>query len=80
MGVETLRQNLIFLRKDHKLSQRQFAYRLSVSINRVGSWEEGRATPQLETLVRIKNTFAISIDTLVRINLEEINGNKKSYQ
>jgi transcriptional regulator with XRE-family HTH domain len=77
MGVETLRQNLIFLRKDHKLSQRQFAYRLSVSINRVGSWEEGRATPQL---VRIKNTFAISIDTLVRINLEEINGNKKSYQ
>lgn len=37
--------DLVFLRKYLGLSQKQFAGRLSISINTLQNWEQGRRTP-----------------------------------
>ncbi len=61
--------NLKFLRKEHGLTQEQFANKVGVNRPAVGAYEESRAEPKLSTLCRIAEVFNVSIDVLVNVDL-----------
>lgn len=67
--------NLKFLRKQKKLTQADFAKKIGINRPKVGSYEEGRAEPNMETLQNISHFFKVKMDDLVEVNLME-NGNQ----
>jgi transcriptional regulator with XRE-family HTH domain len=67
--MKNLPKNIRFLRKQKGLSQESFADALGISRSRVGSYEESRALPSLETMVLISDFFKIPVDVLLRNNL-----------
>lgn len=68
------------LRKQNKLSQREFADIFDVSQQSVQKWESGESTPDLEKLVKISKYFDVSLDSLVmdrnKRMIESMNYNK----
>ncbi|MBX2846460.1 MAG: helix-turn-helix domain-containing protein [Saprospiraceae bacterium] len=58
-------QNIKKIRTVKKLSQQQMSDILGVSRASVGSYEEGRAEPKIDTIIRIANHFSITIDALL---------------
>lgn len=58
-------KNIKKLRSLHNLSQQDFGNLFAISRGSVGSYEEGRADPKIDTLVRISKYFKISIDDLL---------------
>lgn len=64
-------ENLKFLRSINKISQYSLAESIGVSRANVGSWEEGRATPNLDKLILIANIFSITIDDLISTDLRK---------
>lgn len=58
---ETIPVNLKVIRKANKLTQQRFADRMGIEQKRVGSWEEGRAVPSLELLIRICDEFNLDL-------------------
>lgn len=67
--------NLKFLRNQKKLTQVDFAKKIGINRPKVGSYEEGRAEPNMETLQNISHFFKVKMDDLVEVNLIE-NGNQ----
>jgi transcriptional regulator with XRE-family HTH domain len=65
--------NLKFLRKQKKLTQEDFAKKIGINRPKVGSYEEGRAEPNMETLQSISHFFKVKMDELVELNLAENN-------
>ena len=66
---KNIARNLRHLRKLKGLTQEQFADDLNISRSRIGSYEEGRSEPSIETLVIISSYFNLPIDVLVKNNL-----------
>ncbi len=58
------------LRKEHNLTQEQFAEKLFVSRTAVSKWETGRGMPSMESLQMIANLFNITLDDL--LHAEEV--------
>ena len=58
------------LRKEHNLTQEQFAEQLFVSRTAVSKWETGRGMPNIESLKQIAKLFHITLDEL--LSTEEI--------
>lgn len=54
------------LRKEHHLTQEQFAEQLFVSRTAVSKWETGRGIPSIESLQAIAKLFHITLDDLLR--------------
>lgn len=67
--LEKVNENLVFIRKQKKLTQEQFADRIGIKRSALGSYEEGRATPGNDTLIRVSALFGISLDRLLKENL-----------
>lgn len=57
------------LRQKFELTQEQLANKLNIAPSTIGMYEQGRRTPNLDTLIKISNIFHISIDML--LDLEE---------
>ncbi|ALS02106.1 XRE family transcriptional regulator [Enterococcus silesiacus] len=53
-----------------ELTQEQLSELLNVSRSTVSSWEVGRNYPDLETIVAISDLFGISLDNLLREDME----------
>ena len=49
------------------LSQLAFAKILGISQQTIGSWETGRTSPDLETLIKIASFFNVSTDYLLGV-------------
>ena len=58
------------LRKEHNMTQEQFAEKLFVSRTAVSKWETGRGMPSMESLQIIAKLFQITLDEL--LSTEEI--------
>ncbi len=58
------------LRKEHNMTQEQFAEKLFVSRTAVSKWETGRGMPSIESLQMIAKIFHITLDEL--FSTEEI--------
>lgn len=58
-------KRIIQIRKEHHLSQEEFAQQLHVTRQAVSRWETGETTPNIETLKQLSDLYHISIDELL---------------
>ena len=58
-------ENLIFLRKQHHISQQQLADALGISRSALGFYEQDRISPSVDTLLAIADYFEVSVDYLL---------------
>lgn len=61
--------NLISLRKQHKLTQNELAEKLNYSDNTISRWEKAEITPSIETLVQISEVYDVSLESLLKENV-----------
>ncbi len=61
--------NLISLRKQHKLTQNELAEKLNYSDNTISRWEKAEITPSVETLVQISEVYDVSLESLLKENV-----------
>lgn len=66
----SLGSNLQALRKAKKISQEELAGELNISRQAIGKWESGTVYPDAERLVQISDYFGVSMDSLVKGNIE----------
>jgi DNA-binding XRE family transcriptional regulator len=59
------------LRALKKWSQEQLAEQLEIPRARIGSYEEERCDPPIETVIKLSNLFHIAIDALVKCDLSK---------
>lgn len=57
--------NIKLLRRKHQFTQEQFAEKLGIKRSLLGAYEEARAKPRLEVLVKAASVFNVSVDALV---------------
>ena len=71
-------QNLIYLRKNQKLTQGELAEKISYSDKTISKWENGDAIPDVETLNLIAKFYNVSIDAIINSDLQKIVTKEKS--
>lgn len=64
-------QNLINLRKIHKMSQEELADRLGVSRQTLSKWETGESLPDISRSMEIADIFDVTLDELVNFEYED---------
>lgn len=64
MNIEA-KQEIQNLRQKFNLTQEQFAEKCGVLRQAVAKWEKGETIPSLSVLVKISDTFNVSIDQLI---------------
>ena len=65
-----LSENLQYLRKKHKHSQQELANLLGLPRTTLGDYERGKTEPNIEMLINLADCFEVTIDALVRDNLQ----------
>lgn len=65
------RENLIYLRSAHNLTQERLAVLLGVSRQAISKWESGKAYPEMDKLLTMSEVFNCSLDVLVRGDVRE---------
>jgi len=71
-------ENIRFLRKKLGHTQEQFSEKLGIKRSLLGAYEEGRADPRLNNLIKMANLFGTSVDILIskdvsRLSESELN-------
>lgn len=61
-----LGKRLVEIRKEKNMSQEEFAELFNVTRQTVSNWENLKSYPDIETLIKISNTFNISLDVLLK--------------
>jgi transcriptional regulator with XRE-family HTH domain len=69
--MSKIAKNISALRALQKQSQTQLADQLEISRSRLGSYEEGRAEPPYDLLIKIADYFHVAIDALVRADFSK---------
>ncbi len=62
-------KNIRKIRMSKKLTQTEFAELFDLKRTAVGSYEEGRAEPKIDTLIKIADYFNLTLDQLLRKEL-----------
>lgn len=65
-------KNIAHLRKIKGVSQELMADELGITRSRLSSWEENRASPPIELLIKLSEYFNVSIDSLVKVDLTRV--------
>ena len=65
----TLGSNIQKIRKEAQMSQEDFAEMFHVSRQTISNWENSKSYPDLETIVKISDSFNISLDILLKEDL-----------
>lgn len=68
---ETIRQNLVNLRKENGISQSELAKIVGKSKNAVGSWEQGLSLPDIETLYWLAQYYGKTLDFMYGVNYDD---------
>lgn len=72
---KTFHEKLKYYRESVNLSQSELATRLEVSRQTFARWESGRSFPDLESIVKLSTVFDVSIDELLKEEVEIIRKN-----
>ncbi len=64
--MNTFAERLTELRTEKNLSRKQLAEELSVSVRSISYWESGQRECDFDMLIKIADTFDVSIDYLLR--------------
>ena len=74
---EIIRQNLITLRKEKKLTQLELANLINYSDKAISRWETGEVTPDVATLARLADVYGVNISVLLEpYNKQDYNRKK----
>ena len=73
IAMHFLGKNLRYLRKQSSKPQSEIAALIKKGQTTVGNWENGISEPNLEELLIISNYFDIPLDTLLKVDLSEMN-------
>lgn len=65
----SLGTNIQYLRKLNRLTQEQFAEKMSITRQTVSRWESDEVTPELNKLIEMCSMFSCKLDELVRENM-----------
>ena len=65
-----LNEKIYEYRKQNRWSQEELADKLDVSRQTISKWEVGKAVPELDKLIKLAELFNISVDELVKENIE----------
>ncbi len=65
MNQEKIAKIIKKIRKDNNLTQKEFADKLNVTFQAVSKWENGKSTPDVDTLKRICDLYNIDINDLL---------------
>ncbi len=71
--MSKISKNLRHLRQLKGWSQENLADKLDITRARIGSYEEERCDPPIETLIKISKLFHVAIDALVKCDLRKFN-------
>jgi transcriptional regulator with XRE-family HTH domain len=63
--------NIKYLRKSNHLTQEQLAEKIGIKRSLLGAYEEGRADPRLNNLLKISEIFNVSVDSLISEDVSE---------
>jgi transcriptional regulator with XRE-family HTH domain len=63
--------NIKYLRKNSHLTQEQLAEKIGIKRSLLGAYEEGRADPRLNNLLKISEVFKVTVDTLISEDVSE---------
>lgn len=72
--MSKISSNIKHLRSLKKWSQEQLAQALEIPRARIGSYEEERCDPPIDTIIKLSNLFHIAIDALVKCDLSQFDG------
>lgn len=67
-----LGQTIISIRKERNMTQEEFAQIFHVTRQTVSNWENEKSYPDLETLVRISEEFQISLDAMLKEDVQMV--------
>lgn len=67
--MKKIAKNLQYLRKQRNLSQEAMADELGITRSRIGSYEENRSEPPIDTLIQFSEYFGLPIDVMVKNDL-----------
>ncbi len=65
------KDNIIHLRKMHKMTQEDLAEQVGVTRQAIAKWESGETIPDLEKCRLLADTFGVSLDDLANYEPEE---------
>lgn len=65
----SFRDNLLYLRAKHNMTQEQLACELGVSRQSVAKWESDKSYPEIEKLIKMSQLFDCTLDDLVQGNV-----------
>ncbi|MFY0624994.1 MAG: helix-turn-helix domain-containing protein [Reichenbachiella sp.] len=65
-------ENIKYLRKKFGYTQETFADAVGIKRSLVGAYEEGRADPRLNNLLRMSDIFNVSVDTIISKNVSQL--------
>ena len=75
--MELVNENIRILRTKMGLTQEKFAELLGVKRSLIGAYEEGRAIPPANNLLKLSKVFRVSLDDLINVSFEnEIKNNQ----
>lgn len=68
----TFADKLIQLRKKAGWSQEELAEQMNVTRQSVSKWEGAQSVPDLEKILRLSELFGVSIDNLLKDEIEDV--------
>ena len=71
-----LNENIRFLRKKKGWTQDKFSKKIGIKRSLVGAYEEGRADPRLNNLLKIADIFGVSLDNMLTKDVKKISNNE----
>jgi transcriptional regulator with XRE-family HTH domain len=70
--MKKISKNIAHLRHLKGVSQEFLATELSITRSRLSSWEEHRAEPPIDLIIKLAEYFSVSVDSLVKIDLTKV--------
>lgn len=61
-----LAKNLVALRKEKELSQKDIAKICNTTFQTISRWENGTNEPDIDTLILLSGFFGVTIDELIK--------------
>lgn len=81
MGAkENVKENLIRLRREHKLTQLELSERINYSDKAISRWENGEVTPDVETLEHLATLYGIPITSFFLPAGEQLSKQERKAQ
>jgi len=68
--ITNLGERIVTLRKEMNLSQEALAEQIGVSRQAISKWERGEASPDIQNLTALAETFGLSIDEFIHADEE----------